>query len=168
MRTWHQRHLVSILTRDQLRAAPRKKCKRIFDLMFQSSPAINCGRHRIGKKHSFPTSGFNPHPRSTAGVTQTVLSRVIPDVRFNPHPRSTAGVTSDNSIAIPCQFGFNPHPRSTAGVTSYTLKITVAGHRFNPHPRSTAGVTPDIPRRNSHGDVSILTRDQLRASRLSV
>ena len=83
---------------------------------FQSSPAINCGRHPRNAKGPKGNACFNPHPRSTAGVTPTALE-----------PRR-------------CFSGFNPHPRSTAGVTTIFASRLLGSQ------------------------VSILTRDQLRAS----
>ncbi len=60
---------VSILTRDQLRASLIRPLRIFAPSLFQSSPAINCGRHLKIVVVCWIVQSFNPHPRSTAGVT---------------------------------------------------------------------------------------------------
>ena len=60
---------VSILTRDQLRVSLGYNLNIVPLSGFQSSPAINCGCHRRPQSRARPPGCFNPHPRSTAGVT---------------------------------------------------------------------------------------------------
>ena len=110
--------------------------------MFQSSPAINCGCHHQAIDCLGRHGCFNPHPRSTAGVTQFL---------HTPHSRKC-----HVSILTRDQLRVSHHDHH---------QITIHTCSFNPHPRSTAGVTaahvyPCIVR-----GVSILTRDQLRVSR---
>ena len=64
---------VSILTRDQLRVSPTGAIFPVGALMFQSSPAINCGCHLASIQRVKFLNSFNPHPRSTAGVTTASL-----------------------------------------------------------------------------------------------
>ena len=114
----------------------------MFEQVFQSSPAINCGRHRS-------------------------ISTLRPKLRkFQSSPAINCGRHQRNLFSLLRIICFNPHPRSTAGVTCYGGLYTITRICFNPHPRSTAGVTLLKPPISGCCAVSILTRDQLRASRL--
>ena len=179
--------------------------------LFQSSPAINCGRHRHQRPTDVKLGCFNPHPRSTAGVTPPGPESVTRVSCFNPHPRSTAGVTKvaefaagDPRVSILTRDQLRASP-VVSGSLAFDLIVSiltrdqlraspcsnewlVASVGFNPHPRSTAGVTTLDTFYRKHGMfqsspaincgrhgrshescrsafiVSILTRDQLRAS----
>ena len=85
-------------------------------------------------------------------------------MRFNPHPRSTAGVTSGLGCIRYSNRRFNPHPRSTAGVTLPTLSCKSKKSLFQSSPAINCGCHLAAEFNSRSSRVSILTRDQLRVS----
>ena len=132
--------------------------------MFQSSPAINCGCHVSRIRYGTKFIGFNPHPRSTAGVTTSNLY-LRQWIVFQSSPAINCGCHATTKPPLSRHRCFNPHPRSTAGVTIHRRYRQHNHLCFNPHPRSTAGVTSGWVGATAQCHfVSILTRDQLRVS----
>ena len=134
--------------------------------MFQSSPAINCGRHNRVLKFYSCSQCFNPHPRSTAGVTWitesgngVMLVSILTRDQLRASPTCRASASQQST-------GFNPHPRSTAGVTNWAESWAEA-FDVSILTRDQLRASHTARRRIVDMErVSILTRDQLRASRL--
>ena len=108
--------------------------------MFQSSPAINCGCH------------FAPfNPQSTCGG-------------FNPHPRSTAGVTG-RSKRVASGSMFQSSPAINCGCHNRGVEVRLVVDHVSILTRDQLRVSPQEFRREAYLQaVSILTRDQLRVS----
>ena len=131
---------------------------------FQSSPAINCGRHDSWAQETDLKIVVSILTRDQLRASLFCSLRTTRSDRgFNPHPRSTAGVTIAFSRCS-WDMEFQSSPAINCGRHQSFLNSGAGRTSFNPHPRSTAGVTKRLREVQSFRVVSILTRDQLRAS----
>ena len=132
--------------------------------MFQSSPAINCGRHkRVGCGCTI-LSLFQSSPAINCGRHAGSWGSLLRWTLFQSSPAINCGRHHLGPIPAPCECVFQSSPAINCGRHQIDRSIQRGYPCFNPHPRSTAGVTASKAANDLRSVVSILTRDQLRAS----